>query len=119
MYIGVEYLSISLFRKLLSEGSLEQIICKFKSGHAIVIEGSLSPIEKSMLVEEIMKNIDVNFFGIELFELTLPGKIGRRKRLLTIMAPKLRLVNFRVYEGRENYGIICELKTSFFPEGAF
>ncbi|MHA1616035.1 MAG: OapB/ArvB family protein [Candidatus Njordarchaeales archaeon] len=110
MRIGIEYFSIDFFRKLLNKGYFHQIVRKFRSGYVIIVEGSLSPLEKSNILKEIMKVIDTEFYGIEFFEVTAPGRI-RRKKMVTIITPKLRMMNFEVTRHLGDYEILFHLRS--------
>lgn len=102
--ISLNFISFESFNKNNSDESIKKILKMAKKGNIVVIEGRLSPVHETNLIEATMETIDKKFKGIEIASINKNGSIKEqnlmskfgdfifdklygRKRGLTIVGP--------------------------------
>lgn len=88
MAIEIEFISSDVVKGRYGEEKMAYILNKIKKDKILVIEGSLSSLEESMLIEKTMSAIDEKFRGIEISTLKESAGEGIRERLIRFLGGK-------------------------------
>lgn len=73
--ISLNFVSFESFNKNNTGDSIDNILKMAKKGNIVVIEGRLSPVHESILIEATMEKIDKKFTGIEIASVNKNGDI--------------------------------------------
>lgn len=102
--LSLHFLSFDKLREEDSRNNIKNILDRAKKGQIVVIEGTLSPVFESNLIESTMQNVNNKFSGIEIASLNVAkrmaegpisekmkdfvlNKLGGGKRGLTVVGP--------------------------------
>ncbi len=102
--LSLHFLSFDKLKEEDSRENIKNILDRAKKGQIVVIEGTLSPVFESNLIESTMQNVSTKFSGIEIASITVNkrlsdgplgdkmkefmlSKLGGGKRGLTVVGP--------------------------------
>ncbi len=85
MKIQMEFISSDVLKDMLGGDKIEFILKKIKGNKILVLDGGLSPLEETRLIEETMSKINKSFRGIEIS--TLRDKVdgGIKNKLIKFL----------------------------------
>ncbi|MDR0912311.1 MAG: DUF2073 domain-containing protein [Methanobrevibacter sp.] len=91
--IKLDFISFEAIENATSMEKISMIIERVKKGSVVVVEGNLTPLERTELIETTMREIDIeNFVGIDIQTLekdtkSLFGFKKKKQVVITIVGP--------------------------------